>query len=71
MIKLPCTLAELETAIHRYGDVNGFDCTVTVAPGGRLSVIKEPVCGNGDTGLTQTTFNFINEKENNDETRTN
>lgn len=28
LIKLPCTLADLETAIHKYGDHHGFDVIV-------------------------------------------
>lgn len=28
LVTLPCTLAELETAIHRYGDHHGFDVMV-------------------------------------------
>ena len=28
LVTLPCTLAELETAIHRYGDHHGFDVMI-------------------------------------------
>lgn len=43
LVTLPCTLAELETAIHKYGDHHGFDVTVDgrYVPAGLILEVKD------------------------------
>lgn len=46
LVRLPCTLAELETAIHKYGDHHGFDVKVDVrlspsVPAGNMLEVKD------------------------------
>ncbi len=36
LVELPCTLQDLETAIHAYGDHAGFHGKVDVVPGGAV-----------------------------------